>query len=49
MSDLLTKRFRFEKEEAQKIEAFLKPMLEYDIHKRVSASEALQHQWLNTE
>lgn len=37
MSELLVKMFRFEEEEALRIEAFLKPMLEYDIHKRVSA------------
>jgi len=33
-------------EEAAEIEEFLRPMLEYDPEKRVSAKECLQSKWL---
>jgi hypothetical protein len=41
------KSYRFEKEEALRVEEFLKPMLDYDINKRISAKEALNAEWLN--
>lgn len=37
MVDILSRSFKIEKEESVRIEAFLKPMLDYDIHRRISA------------
>lgn len=48
MVDIMNRTFRIEKEEAVRIEAFLKPMLDYDIHRRIPAREALSSEWLQS-
>lgn len=45
---LLEEREDLDEIEAYKIESFLLPMLEYDPDKRISAREALEHEWLWT-
>lgn len=46
ISRILEKEFKFNKKDAQEIEDFLMPMLEYDPKKRISAREALKSKWL---
>ena len=43
---MLVQDFKFKKKDAQEIEEFLLPMLEYDPKKRVNALEVLKHKWL---
>ena len=40
------KEFKFNKEDAKKIEEFLKPMLEIEPKRRITAREALKSKWL---
>ncbi len=46
--DALMEEDYFSLEEAEKIEQFLLPMLQYDPDKRISAQEALKNEWLWT-
>ena len=46
ISQILSKEYGFNKQDAQDIESFLLPMLDYDIDKRMSARECLNHPWL---
>lgn len=46
ISKILHKEFELSKKDSQEIEDFLKPMLEYDPKKRISARKALEHPWL---
>lgn len=46
ISEILIQDFKFEDEEAKKVENFLRPMLEYDPKKRIDARTALKSKWL---
>lgn len=47
ISEKLIKKYQLKDEEAQAIEDFLLPMLRFDITKRASAAEMLEHPWLS--
>ncbi|KAM3138762.1 hypothetical protein pb186bvf_009141 [Paramecium bursaria] len=46
IAEILIDQYQFQKDIAQQIEDFLKPMLEFDPKKRISALKALQNPWL---
>ena len=46
LDEILIKEYEFSPEEALKIKDFLTPMLRYEIDKRITAREALNHPWL---
>lgn len=46
MDEILVKEYDFDPKEALEIKNFLTPMLQYEIDKRISAREALNHPWL---
>jgi serine/threonine protein kinase len=48
ISKKLVKEYNFSEKEADEIEEFLLPMLEFDAEKRATAEEMLKHSWLNT-
>ena len=43
---MLERKYSMEPEEAEEVEAFLRPFLEYLPEKRISAREALHLPWL---
>eukprot|EP01095_Lingulamoeba_sp_RSL-Kostka_P000568 TRINITY_DN1084_c0_g1_i1.p1 TRINITY_DN1084_c0_g1~~TRINITY_DN1084_c0_g1_i1.p1 ORF type:complete len:407 (-),score=150.58 TRINITY_DN1084_c0_g1_i1:51-1271(-) len=45
--DVLTEKYNFSGQEAEEMSSFLIPMLRLDPERRVSAEEALQHEWLD--
>lgn len=47
IKDILIEDFEFEENDACEINDFLKNLLEYDVHKRISAKNCLNHVWLN--
>lgn len=47
ISQILNEEYDFVKKDAEEIEAFLMPMLDFDIEKRISAKDALELPWLN--
>ena len=46
IDQIMSSEYRFSQKEAAEIRDFLLPMLEYDVDKRISAREALNHPWL---
>eukprot|EP00026_Physarum_polycephalum_P005923 Phypoly_transcript_05962.p1 GENE.Phypoly_transcript_05962~~Phypoly_transcript_05962.p1 ORF type:complete len:290 (+),score=45.37 Phypoly_transcript_05962:763-1632(+) len=46
MSDVLYEKYRFPKEEADKLSAFLLPMLQYEPEKRATARDSLEHPYM---
>jgi len=47
ISKILQREYNFSEEDADAVESFLLPMLEYDVEKRATPEQMLQHPWLN--
>ena len=46
ISKILQREYNFSEEDADAVESFLLPMLEYDVEKRATPEQMLQHPWL---
>ncbi|OQR66559.1 SRSF protein kinase 3-like, partial [Tropilaelaps mercedesae] len=46
LTEVLTEKYDWSHEDARAFADFLEPMLDYDVNRRVTAQQALQHPWL---
>lgn len=46
LTEVLTEKYDWSYEDARAFADFLEPMLDYDVNRRVTAQQALQHPWL---
>lgn len=49
LEDVLIEKYDWNRQDAEDFAAFLKPMLDFDPNKRVTAAECLKHPWLSQQ